>query len=112
MKRLDAGEELHRDPDWLVRENKWRACRHGIDAVLVHSNGTLEPLAEGVREWVERVRPHARRLGGETELGGVLTILDHAPSYARQRNLVDHGGSLRDVVDLLSGELTTDRIGR
>ena len=110
--RLEAGEELPRDPGWLVRENKWRACRHGIDAVLVHSDGMLEPLAESVRRWVERVRPHARRLGGETELDGVLAILDHAPSYARQRNLVDHGGSLRDVVDLLSGELTTDRIGR
>ena len=109
--RLDSSDELPRDPDWLVRENKWRAGRHGVDAVLVHADGTVAPLAEDVRDWVERVRPHARRLGSETELSGVLAILDHGPSYVRQRDLVSRGGSLSDVVSLLSRELATDRIG-
>lgn len=108
--RLDAGDELPRDPDWLVRENKWRACRDGVDAVLVHADGTVAPLAEAIPEWVERLRPHARRLGSETELTGVLAILDHGPSYARQRDLVGRGGSLRDVVDALRVELATNRV--
>ena len=43
--RLDAGDPLPRDPDWLVKENKWRASRHGIDATMVHTDGRVIPLA-------------------------------------------------------------------
>jgi glutamate---cysteine ligase / carboxylate-amine ligase len=109
--RFDAGEELPRDPDWLVQENKWRAGRNGLGATLVRGDGTVVPVVEAVLEWVELVGHQARQLGGETELAGVLAILDHGPSAARQRDLVGRGGSLRDVVDVLSGELATDRIG-
>lgn len=109
--RLEVGDQLPRDPDWLVRENSWRACRHGVDAILVNSDGTVAPLTEAVRDWVERLRPHASLLGSETELAGVLAILDDGPSYARQRALVGRGGSLRDVVDALRAELESDRVG-
>ena len=109
--RVDAGEPLLREPDWVLRENKWRAARYGIDAQLVHGDGSVTSLAEEVLEWVERVRPEARELGSEANLEGVLAILDHAPSYVRQRAVVAAGGSLRDVVELLRREFANDRVG-
>ncbi len=33
--RLDAGETLPTMPPWHVQENKWRAARYGLDAVII-----------------------------------------------------------------------------
>ena len=109
--RIDAGDPLGREAEWVLRENKWRAARYGIDARLVHGDGSVTELAEDVREWVARVRPFAQELGGEAELGGVLDILDRTPSYARQRAVVQDGGTLTDVVELLRREFLNDRVG-
>jgi carboxylate-amine ligase len=109
--RFDAGEVLPREPDWVLRETKWRAARYGIDATLVHGDGSVTRLADEVGEWVERVRPQARALGSEADLDGVPAILGHAPSYARQRAVLAGGGDLRDVVELLRREFANDRVG-
>ncbi|MCU0301795.1 MAG: glutamate--cysteine ligase [Candidatus Nanopelagicales bacterium] len=109
--RFDAGEQLAREPDWVLRENKWRAARYGIEAQLVHGDGSVSSLAEEVAAWVERVRPQAAALGSTEELEGVLAILEHQPSYARQRAVVAAGGTLRDVVELLRREFANDRVG-
>lgn len=109
--RFDAGEVLPREPDWALRENKWRAARYGIDATLVHGDGSVTSLADEVHEWVARVRPHAQALGSEADLAGVPAILDHAPSYVRQRAVLESGGDLRDVVELLRREFANDRVG-
>ena len=34
-RRLDAGETLPTMPPWHVQENKWRAARYGLDAVII-----------------------------------------------------------------------------
>ena len=109
--RIDAGEELTREPDWVLRENKWRAARYGVEATLVHGDGSVTRLADEVGEWVERVRPDALALGTEADLDRVLDILDHQPSYVRQRAVVAAGGTLRDVVELLRREFANDRVG-
>ncbi|MGH9153912.1 MAG: glutamate--cysteine ligase [Acidimicrobiales bacterium] len=95
--------------DWIVRANKWRAARHGVDAeIIVDDEGHLVPLREAVADLVGRLRPVAVRLGCEAELGHLLTMVER-PSYARQREVVAAGGDLVDVVDSLVGELRTDR---
>jgi carboxylate-amine ligase len=109
--RFDAGETLAREPDWVLRENKWRAARYGIDASLVHGDGSVTQLAEEVGQWVERVRPQSQALGGEADLDRALAILEHKPSYVRQRAVIAEGGTLRDVVELLRREFAYDRVG-
>jgi len=109
--QIDAGVPVAREPDWALHENKWRAVRYGVDATLVHGDGSVTSLAEEVVDWVERVRPHAEALGGASDLDRVLGILEHRPSYERQRAVVDAGGTLRDVVELLRQEFIHDRVG-
>jgi glutamate---cysteine ligase / carboxylate-amine ligase len=70
--------------------------------------GTLLPVRKAVIELVDELTPIARRLGCEDELLGAGRILDHGPSYLRQRRLVAAGASLVDVVDSLVEELRTD----
>ncbi len=108
---FDAGEPLPREPDWVLRENKWRAARYGTEAALVHGDGSVSRLADDVGAWVSRVRPYALALGSQPELDRVLDILDHGPSYARQRAVLAAGGDLRDVVQLLRLEFAEDRVG-
>jgi carboxylate-amine ligase len=111
-RRLDAGDPLPRPREWLVRENKWRAVRYGMDAVLVLDEaGASAPVPDAVARLVDDVRPVAVDLGCAAELADVLAMLEWRPSYARQRDVVAGGGTLTDVVHSLRRELVTDRPG-
>lgn len=106
----DRGFSLPVPKDWILRQNKWRAARYGIDAqIIVDNHGKLQPLRHAVAETVEELMPVARRLKCADELHGVLDILERGPSYLRQRAIVADGGSLVDVVDALSNELGVGR---
>ena len=107
---MDRGYALPCPKEWVVRENKWRAARWGIDAeIILDEKGGLASLREAIAELVQELTPVARRLGCEEELCRTLGILEHGPSYLRQRRVVEQGGSLADVVDSLVEELETDR---
>ena len=109
---LDRGYTLPVPRDWTVRQNKWRAARHGLDAsLIVDDHGTQVPLRQAIEELVEELTPVARRLGCADELQMARDILEHEPSYARQRRIVAEGGTLADVVDSLTAELRTDQPG-
>jgi glutamate---cysteine ligase / carboxylate-amine ligase len=106
---IDRGYTLPTPRAWLVRENKWRAARRGIDAsIIVDDRGTTMPLREALTELVEELTPVANRLQCAGELHGVHDILERGTSASRQREVVAAGGTLRDVVDSLVEELRTD----
>jgi carboxylate-amine ligase len=107
--RIDRGYTLPVPRAWVVRENKWRAARHGVDAeILTDDTGTLSPLRTEVTALVDELTPIAEQLGCADDLGHALAMLDR-PSYIRQREIVEAGGSLVDVVDSLVDELRGDR---
>ncbi len=109
--RLDSGTPLEAPPDWLVRQNKWRATRHGLDArLLVDATGTTRPARDVIEDLLASLAAASRRLGCESELADVRAILDHGPSYERQRAIVAAGGTLADVVQALRRELATDQV--
>ncbi|MDP9070885.1 MAG: glutamate--cysteine ligase [Actinomycetota bacterium] len=104
----DRGCDLPVQRGWIVRENKWRAARHGVDAeIIVDDDGHLVRLRDAVGDLVDELLPVARRLGCEAELSHALFMADR-PSYLRQREVVAGGGSLRDVVACLVEELRSD----
>ncbi|HEY8672743.1 MAG TPA: glutamate--cysteine ligase [Candidatus Dormibacteraeota bacterium] len=106
---IDRGYTLPTPRAWLVRENKWRAARHGLDAsIIVDEGGTTVPLRKAIRELVEDLTPVAARLGCVAELRGAIEIMERGSSYIRQREVVEAGGTLRDVVDGLIAELHAD----
>jgi carboxylate-amine ligase len=105
---IDRGYTLPVPRTWVLRENKWRAARHGVDAeIIIDEKGTLSPLRTEVTQLVEELTPVARRLDCEADLQHALVMAER-PSYMRQRDVVARGGSLRDVVDSLIAELRTD----
>ena len=104
--QLDRGYGLPSPPSWVVKDNKWRATRYGLDArVITDAHGTTVPLRDDLYELVSELRPVADRLGCAEHLDLVFETLDKGASYERQRAVVAEGGSLADVVDMLAGEL-------
>lgn len=106
----DRGEQLPVPREWILRQNKWRAARHGIDAdLIIDEDGACQPLRQGVEELVAQLTPVAVELGCSEELGDVATILDVGPSCVRQRRMAQTDAGLTGVVDLLVAELAADR---
>jgi YbdK family carboxylate-amine ligase len=106
-RELDSGYTLPVPRGWVVRENKWRAARHGLDAdIIVDDKGTVAPVRRALTDLVEDLMPTARRLDCEKELAGVERILAAGASYQRQRAVAaQHDGDLTAVVDSLLAEM-------
>jgi carboxylate-amine ligase len=105
LERHAAGEALPGAPEWVVRENKWLASRHGLDsAFIIDGTGRRSPAITLLDELVERLLPTARSLGCADELASVRALVARGPSYRRQRRILDQGGDLRDVVAALAHE--------
>ena len=94
---------------WIVRENKWRAARHGLDAEVIFTNdGDQMPLREHIPQMLARLMPIAERLSCADELSDVQRILDEGASYERQRRVFENSKRLPDVVASLANELRAD----
>ena len=107
--RLAAGETLPTMPPWSVQENKWRAARYGLDAVVILDDKNTERLVtDDLADLLERLTPVARRLDCESELRSVADIPVRGASYQRQRQVAhESGGDLVAVVDSVVTELRT-----
>ena len=108
--RVAAGTNRPFPPAWRIRENKWRASRHGMEADYLTSNdGDSMPL-----------RPYLKRtlteLGAEDFLDAtsshaidLMAIAEGAPTRAeRQRAIFDHTGSLDEVTRSVATEFEDD----
>jgi carboxylate-amine ligase len=105
--RLDNGEQLPSLPPWHVQENKWRAARYGMDAVIIQDAAGNERLVtDDIADLLERLEPVAKQLDCVHELRGVESILRYGASYQRQRAVArEHNGSLKAVVAALIAEM-------
>jgi len=105
--RVADGERLPVLPPWHVQENKWRAARYGLDAIVILDADNRERLVtDDLADLLERLEPTARRLGCDAELRSVDDIPRRGASYQRQRRVAEESqGDLVAVVDHLVGEL-------
>ncbi len=105
--RAANGEKLPTMPPWHVQENKWRAARYGLDAIVVLDAESDERLVtEDLADLLPRLAPVADRLGCSAELAAVADIPRRGASYQRQRAVADRtGGDLVAVVDSVVREL-------
>lgn len=105
--RVAAGETLPTLPPWHVQENKWRAARYGLDAIVILDRDCGERLVtEDLADLLVRLEPVAARLGCSAELGAVADIVTRGASYQRQRAVAARtDGDLLAVVDSVVREL-------
>ena len=105
--RLAAGETLPTMPPWHVQENKWRAARYGLDAIVITDAASNERLVtDDLTDLLERLAPVADRLGCAEELASVADIPRRGASYQRQRAVAEaNDGDFVAVVDSVVREL-------
>jgi carboxylate-amine ligase len=109
-RQLDRGYQLPSPATWVVRDNKWRATRYGLDAIVItDDSGATAPVRDELYELVRELEPVADRLGCSPELGVVSEVLDQGASYERQRAVMADSGELTEVVDSLVTEFAEDR---
>ena len=98
--RHDAGEEIPSYHRILTSENKWLAARYGLEApVMDLSTGSRNrvPVARLIRRTISELRPHARELGSERELEGVLELLGRGSSSDRQLRVYNANRDITEV---------------
>ncbi|MGP5082094.1 glutamate--cysteine ligase [Corynebacterium variabile] len=89
-----AGRELPTLPYWHVAENKWRAARYGLDALIITDRETTERLVtDDIADWVEKLTPLAEELGCPAELAEVSRIVGRGGDYALQRAAAREAGA-------------------
>ncbi|SDT18821.1 glutamate--cysteine ligase [Actinoplanes derwentensis] len=108
---LDAGRAVPRLQPWFVRENKWRAARYGMDAIIIQNAvGDEELVTKDLDDLLRRLAPIAESLDCTAELEGLRDIVTHGASYQRQlRTAAASDGSLKAVVSALVREMRDDR---
>jgi carboxylate-amine ligase len=81
--RARAGEELPVDPGWRIEENRWSACRHGMEGELADlRTGERVPTRERLHTLLDELEPVAEALACSGELAGA-------------RELVQENGAMR-----------------
>ena len=104
---LDDGGTIPTMPPWHIQENKWRAARYGLDAIIIlDAAGNEQLVTDHTIELLNKLEPVAARLGCADELAGVEDIIAKGAGYQRQRRVAQaHQGDLRAVVRELVAEM-------
>ena len=107
---LNDGGTIPTMPPWHVQENKWRAARYGMDAIIIlDAAGNEQLVTEHTLELLNKLEPVAAKLGCSNELASVEKILANGAGYQRQRRVAAaHGGELRAVVRNLVAEMASN----
>lgn len=105
LDELERGLIPSAPSDWILRQNKWRALRWGLEANLIENDeGDVSPVQVQIARWLEELAPYAGRLGCLAQLEKVRTRLNLGSSALNQRRVAQQTGSLRCVVQSLVEE--------
>ena len=67
-----AGEPLAPAPSWRIAENRWSACRHGLEGTMIDLvSGEVASTRERLTALLDDLAPVARRIGCASELAAV-----------------------------------------
>jgi carboxylate-amine ligase len=108
--RVAAGEGRPFPPAWRVRENKWRASRHGMDADYITSNhGDAMPIRAYLARTIDELLADGHVPQGSPYVDALRRMADGAPtSSERQRAIYERTGSLLEVTRALADEFEDD----
>lgn len=100
-------------PPFLIRENRWRAQRYGVEEGMVDfGRGALVPFADLLEELFELVAEDADYFGCTSEVTHARTILQRGTSADRQLKRYEsvraEGGSEREALKAVVDQIVTE----
>jgi carboxylate-amine ligase len=91
--RHDEGEPLATPLSWRIAENRWTACRRGLDGSFADlATGERTPVRDVLRERLAQLTPTAERLGCAAELASAGALVE-ANGAQRQREEAKRSGA-------------------
>ena len=100
---IDQGAYQHDCHPMMVLQNKWRACRYGLNARLVDTY-TYESFSakERIGQLVRRLRPEAEALDCKDYLEACLDIASRPSWSERQRSIYEQTQDPTEIVRTLT----------
>ncbi len=90
--RYENGEELPVAATWRIAENRWSACRHGVEGTLADlETGRGVPTRERLHALLDKLEPVGTRLGCRAELREARGLVEENGAI-RQRRIGEEGG--------------------
>ena len=103
LKKQNLGFRIYRRS--LIMENKWRACRYGLDGKLIDFGKQLEvPCRDLIRELLVFVDDVLDPLGIREQLKYIEHMMEVGNGADRQLAVWNQSGDLNDVVDFIIEE--------
>ncbi len=89
----------------MIRQNRWRAARLGLDAELVDpASGRNESARHVIQRLADALEGTAKELGSDHWLAYARTMSEQPDGATRQREVFEKTGYLTDVARFLAGE--------
>lgn len=103
----DIGKVLPLDlPDWITRENRYRAANFGLDAdYIVNAQGQFRPLRDLIADLFELCEPTAKLIDEEFALQLARNLLETGSGYRNQLSAYEENHSARSVAKTLTKAL-------
>jgi carboxylate-amine ligase len=88
----EEGRELPVPPSWRIAENRWSACRDGVEGTMADlGSGRRVPTRERLRVLLDEVRPAAERLRCVDELDHAGRLAEENGAMQQRRVGREHG---------------------
>jgi carboxylate-amine ligase len=85
--------------EWIIRENKWRASRYGLEAnFILDDRPTLKSARAMVHELFSILQPISDRLNYRSELDYLKHMVQNGVGYERQRRAYQKSNFLGAVI--------------
>ena len=99
--RHDAGDLPPVAETWKIAENRWSACRHGVDGRLADlDSGVTRPTRERLESLFDALTSSAAAVGAGSELERARALLESNGAQRQRRASAD--GDLRELVAWLA----------
>jgi carboxylate-amine ligase len=90
--RHSRGEVLPVHPRWRIQENRWLACRDGVEGALADlDSGEQRPTRERLHGLIGQLEPQAAELGCRAELAHARTLADRNGAMRQREVAAEHG---------------------
>jgi carboxylate-amine ligase len=108
--RHEAGEPGAAAPTWRIEENRWSACRYGVEGQMVdEATGTRRSTRAALEELLDSLAPIADRLGASRALERARTLVETNGAIAQR--LVGQETGAAGVARWLAERFLEPRVG-
>jgi glutamate---cysteine ligase / carboxylate-amine ligase len=98
----------------LLKENRWRAARYGLDAQFIEmhpATGAERGARATIRGLLDRVGPVAERLGDGPALAAIERVLEHGNAATAMREVYAREGTFSAVSQWVAEQTLSDGLG-